>query len=237
MFAVVGGKLSEGINFADGLGRGVFVVGMPYPNVSSLELREKMAFFDKQRAKHQEGLSGSEYCEHLCMKAVNQSIGRAIRHQNDYAVVILVDVVRMAWRNVPSHLGAHCAPCAAIQPAAHPKPLPVLDCQFDSSLPTICGCIPYCARGAVFMRQQHRTLDTQRQRHLRAETTHRQTCAQTGKGSLAPAPNSSSSLSRLKLLSTHDPRNNHRSAASSPSLTSPSAITVYAREPSAISPA
>jgi chromosome transmission fidelity protein 1 len=35
--------------------------------------------------------AGSEYYENLCMRAVNQSIGRAIRHKNDYACIVLLD--------------------------------------------------------------------------------------------------------------------------------------------------
>ncbi|XP_061677996.1 ATP-dependent DNA helicase DDX11 isoform X2 [Syngnathoides biaculeatus] len=91
LFSVVGGKMSEGINFSDDLGRCVVMVGMPYPNIKSPELQEKMSYLDKHLT-HSGGWSpGQALIENLCMKAVNQSIGRAIRHRGDYSSIVLCD--------------------------------------------------------------------------------------------------------------------------------------------------
>lgn len=90
LLAVVGGKMSEGINFSDSMARAVIMIGVPFANIKSQELKEKMAYMD---SKHQTdgGTSGAEYYENICMKSVNQCIGRAIRHRNDYACIILMD--------------------------------------------------------------------------------------------------------------------------------------------------
>ncbi|CAI6357961.1 unnamed protein product [Macrosiphum euphorbiae] len=87
LFSVIGGKLSEGLNFSDDLGRCVIVIGLPYPNIKSLELQQKMNYLNNHM-----GLgTGQQHYENLCMKAVNQSIGRSVRHQQDYAAVLLLD--------------------------------------------------------------------------------------------------------------------------------------------------
>ncbi|XP_047451745.1 ATP-dependent DNA helicase DDX11 isoform X2 [Mugil cephalus] len=91
LFCVVGGKMSEGINFSDDLGRCVVMVGMPYPNIKSPELQEKMSYLDKHLSHSQGRSPGQALIENLCMKAVNQSIGRAIRHRGDYSSIVLCD--------------------------------------------------------------------------------------------------------------------------------------------------
>ena len=87
LFSVVGGKMSEGINFSDELGRGVVMVGLPYPNARSPELKEKMSYLNANVAPN----AGQVHYDNLCMKAVNQSIGRAIRHKGDFATILLLD--------------------------------------------------------------------------------------------------------------------------------------------------
>lgn len=74
LLSVVGGKMSEGINFSDELARCVVMVGLPYPNAQDPELVEKMTFLDNQQPG-----SGRAFYDSLCMKAVNQSIGKCIR--------------------------------------------------------------------------------------------------------------------------------------------------------------
>uniref|UniRef100_A0A7S2R967 ATP-dependent helicase C-terminal domain-containing protein n=1 Tax=Eucampia antarctica TaxID=49252 RepID=A0A7S2R967_9STRA len=91
LLSVIGGKMSEGINFADNMARCVFVVGLPYPDIMCPEMKEKMSSLDRAFREKRSMISGQAYYHNLCMRAVNQSIGRAIRHVNDYAAIILVD--------------------------------------------------------------------------------------------------------------------------------------------------
>lgn len=120
MFCVAGGKLSEGINFGDELARCVVVMGLPYPDLSDPELKERLMHADRQAAActHTNGIvqekslvatgglrsmgaAGREMYSNMCMQAVNQCIGRAIRHAKDYSAVLLVDV-----RYTKSHAGS-----------------------------------------------------------------------------------------------------------------------------------
>ncbi|CAG8490837.1 8736_t:CDS:10 [Paraglomus brasilianum] len=71
LLSVVGGKMSEGINFSDQLGRAIVMVGLPFANMKSVSLMEKMKYMDQKSNG-----AGMGYYENLCMRAVNQSIGK-----------------------------------------------------------------------------------------------------------------------------------------------------------------
>lgn len=74
--AVVGAKLSEGLNFTDDLARAVVMVGLPYPNASSPELKERLEYVSNlSKQKGGTGDAGKELYENLCINAVNQCIG------------------------------------------------------------------------------------------------------------------------------------------------------------------
>ena len=96
VMSVIRGKLSEGINFSDKLGRGVIVVGLPFPNIHSVQWKAKLEYIEQSTisrgGSRAEGkAAGREFYENACMRAVNQSIGRAIRHQKDFASILLMD--------------------------------------------------------------------------------------------------------------------------------------------------
>ncbi|CAI2726856.1 unnamed protein product [Schistosoma spindalis] len=93
LLCVIGGKLSEGINFTDDLARVVIIIGMPYANPQSPILREKMTYLDKHFIRDSQSTQnpGRQYYETMCMRLINQAIGRSIRHAKDYAVVFLLD--------------------------------------------------------------------------------------------------------------------------------------------------
>ncbi|OHE98611.1 DNA repair helicase [Colletotrichum orchidophilum] len=108
LLSVVGGKMSEGINFSDRLGRCVIIVGLPYPNINSPEWKAKTEYIETTTVQRLTDPAGTtkmsrdealavakqaarDFYENACMRAVNQSIGRAIRHMGDYAAIVLVD--------------------------------------------------------------------------------------------------------------------------------------------------
>lgn len=107
LFSVIGGKLSEGINFSDDLGRCVMVVGLPFPNLETPEWKAKMQHLDRRAVARGEpaGRASREHAENVCMRAVNQAIGRAIRHKGDWASILLFDA-RYAQQRVQTKLPA-----------------------------------------------------------------------------------------------------------------------------------
>jgi len=77
LVAVLGGKLSEGINFEDEMCRLLVILGVPYPK-KSIEMDERTKY-------------DPEWGVNIAMSMANQALGRAIRHKGDYAALVLMD--------------------------------------------------------------------------------------------------------------------------------------------------
>lgn len=75
LLAVMGGRLSEGVNFSDRLARAVLIVGQPYPNLKDPETAERALYYSKLQGDE---AAGAEYLENVCMRSVNQTIGTII---------------------------------------------------------------------------------------------------------------------------------------------------------------
>ncbi|KAK0404225.1 hypothetical protein QR680_017351 [Steinernema hermaphroditum] len=92
MFAVVRGRMSEGIDFADTHCRAVVIVGIPYPPFKDTKVILKKHFLHEARTVHKvECLTPEAWYRTEGVRAVNQAIGRIIRHKNDFGAVILAD--------------------------------------------------------------------------------------------------------------------------------------------------
>lgn len=91
-FAVCRGKVSEGLDFSDQNARGVVVVGIPYPALKDSKVVAKKEYNDSRSRSSKEALlSGERWYEQQAFRALNQALGRCIRHKNDYGTIILVD--------------------------------------------------------------------------------------------------------------------------------------------------
>ena len=110
MFAVCRGKMSEGIDFANDYGRAVIITGLPYPPYKDPRVVLKKQFLDESKLPNVESnfkfillckkinyftfflqLNGQIWYSQQAFRAVNQAVGRVIRHKDDYGAVILCD--------------------------------------------------------------------------------------------------------------------------------------------------
>lgn len=98
LIAVCRGKVSEGLDFTDDNARAVVTIGIPFPNIKDLQVELKMKYNDRHYSSR--GLlPGNRWYEIQAYRALNQALGRCIRHRNDWGALILVDD---RYRNNPN---------------------------------------------------------------------------------------------------------------------------------------
>ena len=94
LFAVFRGKASEGMNFSDRMARAVFLLGMPFLPCLEPRIRLKQQYLDGRKLEPLPSVNtiDSKLWYRLeAMVAVNQALGRVIRHRDDYGAVLFFD--------------------------------------------------------------------------------------------------------------------------------------------------
>lgn len=106
--AVCRGKVSEGLDFANNFGRAVIITGLPYPPLMDPRVILKKVYLDICHSQDKEVLlmlqvvivllelvfqylNGQSWYSLEASRAVNQAIGRVIRHKDDYGAILLLD--------------------------------------------------------------------------------------------------------------------------------------------------
>ncbi|XP_054168203.1 regulator of telomere elongation helicase 1 homolog, partial [Oppia nitens] len=86
-FGVFRGKLSEGIDLPDDYCRCVIMTGLPFPSVADPRVILKKQYLQESKSK----LSPDGWYILQMKRALNQAIGRVIRHKDDYGAIVLLD--------------------------------------------------------------------------------------------------------------------------------------------------
>eukprot|EP00092_Neocalanus_flemingeri_P038788 GFUD01042231.1.p1 GENE.GFUD01042231.1~~GFUD01042231.1.p1 ORF type:complete len:1506 (+),score=423.98 GFUD01042231.1:334-4518(+) len=89
--AVCRGKVSEGLDFADNNARAVVCVGIPFPAFKDTLVDLKKKYNDGRRVSNPNILPGREWYEIQAFRALNQALGRCIRHKKDWGAILMVD--------------------------------------------------------------------------------------------------------------------------------------------------
>ncbi|TBU13699.1 DNA repair helicase Rad3 [Hamiltosporidium tvaerminnensis] len=86
LLCVFRGKASEGVDFKDDLARAVIGIGIPFPSFKDVQVELKREYNDKFKK-----MNGRAWYEMQAYRAVNQAIGRVVRHKEDWGAVFLLD--------------------------------------------------------------------------------------------------------------------------------------------------
>ncbi|XP_029836155.3 regulator of telomere elongation helicase 1 homolog [Ixodes scapularis] len=98
LMAVCRGRMSEGMDFADQYARAAIIVGFPLPPCFDPRVQLKKQYLDESASKST--FSGNDWYLLQATRAVNQAIGRVIRHQDDFGAVLFCDKRYSEKRNL-----------------------------------------------------------------------------------------------------------------------------------------
>ena len=100
LLSVFRGTSSEGIDFRDEFARMVICVGVPYASIVEEKVQLKKKYLDDMnKTKIIEGLTGRKWYLNDAISNVNQTLGRVLRHINDYGILVCIDE-RYEYNNI-----------------------------------------------------------------------------------------------------------------------------------------
>ena len=96
LFSVLRGSCSEGIDYSDDLARLVIVVGIPFPSLADVKVQLKKEFLtdiysNKSSFTNTKKITANDWYSEVAIRAVNQALGRVIRHVDDFGAMVLID--------------------------------------------------------------------------------------------------------------------------------------------------
>lgn len=86
LFSVARGKVSEGVDFQDGYGRCVVMLGVPFQYTESIRLKKRLEFL-----KARYGIREFDFLSFDAMRQAAQCLGRVLRNKEDYGLMVLAD--------------------------------------------------------------------------------------------------------------------------------------------------
>ncbi|KAJ2963471.1 hypothetical protein NQZ79_g1500 [Umbelopsis isabellina] len=112
LFGVYRGKISEGIDFSDSRCRAVISIGIPFPHLKDFKVISKRDYNSAACSRGRSSVNGSEWYSIQAHRAVNQALGRCIRHKKDWGAIILLEHRYLQQENLLSlskWIRSHCA--------------------------------------------------------------------------------------------------------------------------------
>lgn len=91
LMGVCRGKISEGLDFSDRAARCVIIIGMPFAQWNDPKVQLKMEYLNRKCKQGESTVTGRDWYNQEASRAVNQAIGRVIRHIHDYGLILLFD--------------------------------------------------------------------------------------------------------------------------------------------------
>lgn len=106
LFALVRGRVSEGLDFAHKKCRAVVLIGVPFPCSKDIKVIAKMKYLDTLNQVGEKTLTGSQWYMAETIRSINQGIGRLIRTPDDYGTVYLIDARFSSKSDIESQLAS-----------------------------------------------------------------------------------------------------------------------------------